>query len=39
MRIGLPYLRHFEELSNAEAAEVLGIKPSAAVKCYVMCAP
>jgi RNA polymerase sigma-70 factor (ECF subfamily) len=28
-------LRHFEELSNAEAAEVLGIKPSAAVNRYV----
>jgi len=28
-------LRHFEELSNAEVAEVLGIKPSAAVNRYV----
>ena len=28
-------LRHFEELSNAEAAQVLGIKPSAAVNHYV----
>jgi RNA polymerase sigma-70 factor (ECF subfamily) len=28
-------LRHFEELSNAEAALVLGIKPSAAVNRYV----
>jgi RNA polymerase sigma-70 factor (ECF subfamily) len=28
-------LRHFEELSNTEAAEVLGIKPSAAVNRYV----
>ena len=28
-------LRHFEELSNAEAAQVLGIKPSAAVQRYV----
>jgi RNA polymerase sigma-70 factor (ECF subfamily) len=28
-------LRHFEELSNAEAAHVLGIKPSAAVNRYV----
>jgi RNA polymerase sigma-70 factor (ECF subfamily) len=28
-------LRHFEELSNAEAAQVLGIKPSAAVNRYV----
>jgi RNA polymerase sigma-70 factor (ECF subfamily) len=28
-------LRHFEELSNAEAAEVLGIKSSAAVNRYV----
>lgn len=28
-------LRHFEELSNVEAAEVLGIKPSAAVNRYV----
>ena len=28
-------LRHFEELSNAEAAEVVGIKPSAAVNRYV----
>jgi RNA polymerase sigma factor (sigma-70 family) len=28
-------LRHFEELSNAEAARVLGIKPSAAVNRYV----
>src|SRR4051812_39282422 len=28
-------LRHFEELSNAEAAEVLGVKPSAAVNRYV----
>ena len=27
-------LRHFEDLSNAEAAQVLGIKPSAAVKRY-----
>jgi DNA-directed RNA polymerase specialized sigma24 family protein len=24
-------LRHFEQLSNAEAAQVVGIKPSAAV--------
>jgi RNA polymerase sigma-70 factor (ECF subfamily) len=28
-------LRHFEELSNAEAAHVLGIKPSAAINRYV----
>jgi RNA polymerase sigma-70 factor (ECF subfamily) len=28
-------LRHFEELSNAEKAQVLGIKPSAAVNRYV----
>jgi RNA polymerase sigma-70 factor (ECF subfamily) len=28
-------LRYFEELSNAEAAQVLGIKPSAAVNRYV----
>ena len=28
-------LRHFEELSNAEAAQVLGIEPSAAVNRYV----
>ncbi len=28
-------LRHFEELSNAEAASVLGIKPTAAVNRYV----
>jgi RNA polymerase sigma-70 factor (ECF subfamily) len=28
-------LRHFEELSNAEAAVVLGIKPSAAINRYV----
>jgi RNA polymerase sigma-70 factor (ECF subfamily) len=28
-------LRHFEELGNAEAAQVLGIKPSAAVNRYV----
>jgi RNA polymerase sigma-70 factor (ECF subfamily) len=28
-------LRHFEELSNAETAQVLGIKPSAAVNRYV----
>lgn len=28
-------LRHFEELSNAETARVLGIKPSAAVNRYV----
>jgi RNA polymerase sigma-70 factor (ECF subfamily) len=28
-------LRHFEELSNAEAAQVLGLKPSAAVNRYV----
>jgi RNA polymerase sigma-70 factor (ECF subfamily) len=28
-------LRHFEELSNTEAAQVLGIKPSAAVNRYV----
>jgi RNA polymerase sigma-70 factor, ECF subfamily len=28
-------LRHFEELSNAEAVHVLGIKPSAAVNRYV----
>jgi RNA polymerase sigma-70 factor (ECF subfamily) len=28
-------LRHFEELSSAEAAQVLGIKPSAAVNRYV----
>ena len=31
-------LRHFEELSNAEAAVVLGIKPSAAVTRYVRAA-
>jgi RNA polymerase sigma-70 factor (ECF subfamily) len=28
-------LRHFKELSNSEAAQVLGIKPSAAVNRYV----
>jgi RNA polymerase sigma-70 factor, ECF subfamily len=28
-------LRHFEELSNAEAAQVLGVKPSAAINLYV----
>ena len=28
-------LRHFEELNNGEAAQVLGIKPSAAVNRYV----
>jgi RNA polymerase sigma-70 factor (ECF subfamily) len=28
-------LRHFEELSNSETAQVLGIKPSAAVNRYV----
>jgi RNA polymerase sigma-70 factor (ECF subfamily) len=28
-------LRHFEELSNAETAQVLGIKPAAAVNRYV----
>jgi RNA polymerase sigma-70 factor (ECF subfamily) len=28
-------LRHFEELSNTEAAHVLGIKPTAAVNRYV----
>ena len=28
-------LRHFEELTNAEAAQVLGIKPTAAVNRYV----
>jgi RNA polymerase sigma-70 factor, ECF subfamily len=28
-------LRHFEELSNAEAAQILGIKPAAAVNRYV----
>jgi RNA polymerase sigma-70 factor (ECF subfamily) len=28
-------LRHFEHLSNAEAAQVLGIKPAAAVNRYV----
>lgn len=28
-------LRHFEELSNGEAAQVLGIKPTAAVNRYV----
>ena len=28
-------LRHFEELSNGEAAQVLGIKPAAAVNRYV----
>jgi RNA polymerase sigma-70 factor (ECF subfamily) len=28
-------LRHFEELSNAEAAQVLGLKPAAAVNRYV----
>jgi RNA polymerase sigma-70 factor (ECF subfamily) len=28
-------LRHFEELSNSEAAQVLGIKPSSAVNRYV----
>src|SRR5262245_66680105 len=28
-------LRHFEELSNSEAAEVLGVKPTAAVNRYV----
>jgi RNA polymerase sigma-70 factor (ECF subfamily) len=31
----LRILRHFEELSNAKAAQVLGIKPSAAVNRYV----
>ena len=34
MRVELK-LRHFEELSNAETAQVLGIKPSAAVNRYV----
>jgi RNA polymerase sigma-70 factor (ECF subfamily) len=28
-------LRHFEELSNAEVAQVLGIRPSAALNRYV----
>ena len=28
-------LRHFEELSNAETAQILGIKPSAAINRYV----
>jgi RNA polymerase sigma-70 factor (ECF subfamily) len=28
-------LRHFEELSNVEAAEVLGIEPPAASKRYI----
>ena len=28
-------LRHFEELSNVEVAEVLGIEPAAASKRYV----
>jgi RNA polymerase sigma-70 factor (ECF subfamily) len=28
-------LRHFEDLSNSEAAQVLGIKPTAAVNRYV----
>ena len=28
-------LRHFEELSSAETAEVLGIEPAAASKRYV----
>jgi RNA polymerase sigma-70 factor (ECF subfamily) len=28
-------LRHFEELTNVEAAQVLGIDPSAASKCYI----
>ena len=28
-------LRHFEELSNAKVAQVLGIKPAAAVNRYV----
>ena len=28
-------LRHFEERSNAEAGQVLGVKPSAAVNHYV----
>ena len=28
-------LRHFEELSNIETAEVLGIEPSAASKRYL----
>jgi RNA polymerase sigma-70 factor (ECF subfamily) len=28
-------LRHFEDLNNAEAAQVLGIRPSAAVNRYV----
>ena len=28
-------LRHFEELSNADAASVLGIQPAAASKRYV----
>jgi RNA polymerase sigma-70 factor (ECF subfamily) len=32
---GVLILRHFEELGNAEAAQVLGIKPSAAANCYV----
>ena len=35
MRESVVFLRHFEELSNAEAAQVLGIKPSAAVNRYV----
>jgi RNA polymerase sigma-70 factor (ECF subfamily) len=28
-------LRHFEELSNGETAEILGIQPAAASKRYV----
>ena len=28
-------LRHFEELSNVEAAQVLGLEPSAASKRYI----
>ena len=28
-------LRHFEELTNAEAAEVLGLEPSTASKRYI----
>jgi RNA polymerase sigma-70 factor (ECF subfamily) len=28
-------LRHFEELGNAETAEILGIQPAAASKRYV----
>ena len=31
----MPILRHVEELSNAETAQVLGIKASAAVNRYV----